>query len=263
MIRSYLLPPFRKRTPIQKGKSPLPSWHSIPHGKHVMCISSGSAPTVLCPTRRNSSKSDWVDPKKMTVQRDLFKLKLGRVALITNNPDRIRGLPELLATYGGESSILSVAELSKLSLIHPEVVIVCTDKGTRWMRPDDGQDQGEVLNAFGNYKVVGMGYGAARLFSLWSLDISADKCGPHGESDRPLTVELAEALKYPEAIPNPVQVAAKGSDALGAFGDCEFYTTKFRADLRALRGLQMIGTIGRSPGRETSSCGGSRPRWIR
>jgi Glycosyl hydrolase family 81 C-terminal domain len=163
-----------------------------------------------------------VDPKKMTVQRDLFKLKLGRVALITDNPDRIRGLPELLATYGGESSILSVAELSKLSLIHPEVVIVCTDKGTRWMRPNDGQDQGEVLNAFGNYKVVGMGYGAARLFSLWSLDISAGKCGPHGESDRPLTVELAEALKYPEAIPNPVQVAAKGSDALGAFGVYEF-----------------------------------------
>jgi hypothetical protein len=37
-----------------------------------------------------------------------------------------------------------------------------------------------------------------------------------------LTVELAEALKYPEAIPNPVQVAAKGSDALGAFGVYEF-----------------------------------------
>jgi Glycosyl hydrolase family 81 C-terminal domain len=158
-----------------------------------------------------------VDPKKMTVQRDLFKLKLGRVALITDNPDRIRGLPELLATYGGESSILSLAELSKLSLIHPEVVIVCTERA-QWGRA-------VYRGVFESYKVVGMGYGAAELFGWMGLEINSGNCGAHTGSDEPLTVELAEALKYPEAIPNPdgaLQVAAKPRAPDGAFGVTEF-----------------------------------------
>jgi hypothetical protein len=157
-----------------------------------------------------------VDPKKMTVQRDLSKLKLGRVALITDNPDGIRGLPELLATYGGESSILSVAERSKLSLIHPEVVIVCP------RRVGVARIQGwEPVNSrdFENYKVVGMGYPAAILFGLLGLEIKADNV-MHLETEQPWIVELAEALKYPEAIPNPdgaLQVAAKGRDAIGVY----------------------------------------------
>ena len=153
-----------------------------------------------------------VDPKKMTVQRDLSKLKLGRVALITDNPDGVRGLTDFLATYGGEISILSVAERSKLSLIHPDVVIVCPDEYR--MESWESAEQRD----FENYKVVGMGYGAAKLFGLLGLEIKAGKVA-HGDSDEPLTVELADVLQYPEAISNPVQVAAKGSDAFGVFDD--------------------------------------------
>ena len=73
---------------------------------------------------------------------------------------------------------------------------------------------------FESYKVVGMGYGAAELFGWMGLEINSGNCGAHTGSDEPLTVELAEALKYPEAIPNPdgaLQVAAKGRDAIGVY----------------------------------------------
>jgi hypothetical protein len=155
-----------------------------------------------------------VDPKKMTVQRDL----IGRVALITDNLDGARGLLDFLATYGGESSIVSLAVPSKLSLTHPEVVIFCPGPNASWA-PDRW-----VTRDFENYKVVGMGYQAIKLFRSLGLEISGDKWGylPSGSEDL-WTVELAEVLEYPEAIPSSggaLQVAGKDiGDAWGVWGN--------------------------------------------
>jgi hypothetical protein len=154
-----------------------------------------------------------VDPKKMTVQQDLFKPTLGRVALITDNPDGVRGLKDLLETYGGEISIVSIAEPSQLGLTHPEVVIFCPDSDASWA-PDRW-----VAQDLENYKVFGMGRAGFKLFYLLGLEISHRDYNLPSDSGDPWTVELAEVLEYPEAIPSgALQVAAKdGGDAWGVW----------------------------------------------
>jgi hypothetical protein len=110
--------------------------------------------------------------------------------------DRLEGARpaySYLTEQGAELSFIGTAELAKLQLTKPDLLIVAA--GTRWTRTDPIA----LKQTFENYKIIGVGNSGDELFGLLGLQISGTMHGREGN----LIVEEPALLAQPVAISTP------------------------------------------------------------
>jgi hypothetical protein len=140
-------------------------------------------------------------------------LELGRVSIVSDSEAFVASLRTFLQQHGATVTALRTEELGDLPVNQPDLVIVGPDTQRFW----SSQSRSVLSSVFGPYKVVGIGWSGATLFSLLDLEL-----GNVMHSDAATaSVEQASLLSEPLKVPAPKQVeinaASERADVVGVY----------------------------------------------